>query len=309
MANTQRTLKDRLFCSLFGNSARKALALELYNALNGTQYTNPEDIQINTIGDVVYMGMRNDVSFLLANDLNMYEQQSTWNPNMPLRCFLYTAHAIERYLHDTGKDKKIYGANMVYIPTPKLVVLYNIDESKNSVPVQDQVLKFSDCFMSPKSGDVEVTVHAYNINPGNWLPSRCIPLNDYSSFVDSYRKFAKDANTDEERVRAANAAIDQLPYGRVREYISSQRSEVIDMLLTEYNEAEVMEAIKEEAREEGKAQGLAQGIEEGVATGRTQGETRLVALISAMTKGGDAAYVTQVSDPAFREEMYKKYNL
>lgn len=163
--------------------------------------------------------------------------------------------------------------------------------------------------MSPKSGDVETTVHAYNINPGNWLPSRCIPLNDYSSFVDSYRKFAKDANTDEERVRAANAAIDQLPYGRVREYISSQRSEVIDMLLTEYNEAEVMEAIKEEAREEGKAQGLAQGIEEGVATGRTQGETRLVALISAMTKGGDAAYVTQVSDPAFREKMYKKYNL
>lgn len=81
------------------------------------------------------------------------------------------------------------------------------------------------------------------------------------------------------------------------------------MLLTEYNEAEVMGVIKEEAREEGKAQGLAQGIEEGVATGRTQGETRLVALISAMTKGGDAAYVTQVSDPAFREEMYKKYNL
>lgn len=58
-----------------------------------------------------------------------------------------------------------------------------------------------------------------------------------------------------------------------------------------------MEAIKEEAREEG------------VATGRTQGETRLAALISAMTKGGDAAYVAKVSDPAFREEMYKRYNL
>lgn len=69
------------------------------------------------------------------------------------------------------------------------------------------------------------------------------------------------------------------------------------MLLTEYNEAEVMEAIKEEAREEG------------VATGRTQSETRLVALISAMAKGSDAAYATKVSDPAFREEMYKKYNL
>lgn len=155
--------------------------------------------------------------------------------------------------------------------------------------------------MSPKSGDVETTVHAYNINPGNWLPSRCIPLNDYSSFVDNYRRFAKDANTDEERVRAANAAIDQLPNGQVREYISSQKSEVIDMLLTEYDAQKTMDTIARNEHRLGKAEGKAEG--------RVEGETRLAALISAMANGSDAAYVAKVSDPAFREEMYKKYNL
>ena len=82
------------------------------------------------------------------------------------------------------------------------------------------------------------------------------------------------------------------------------------MLLTEYNEADVMEAIKEEAREEGKAQGLAQGIEEGVATGRTQGETKLADLIAIMSAQGDFAGISRIAtDPSFREEMYKKYSI
>ena len=78
-----RRYKDRLFYALFGSEERKRLTLELYNAINQTDYDNPDDLQLNTIEDVVYMGMKNDVSFLLASDLNMYEQQSTWNPNMP----------------------------------------------------------------------------------------------------------------------------------------------------------------------------------------------------------------------------------
>lgn len=70
------------------------------------------------------------------------------------------------------------------------------------------------------------------------------------------------------------------------------------MLLTEYNEAEVMEAIKEEAREEG------------VATGRTQGETKLADLIAIMSAKGDFAGISRIAtDPSFREEMYKKHGI
>ena len=78
-----RRYKDRLFYALFGSEERKRLTLELYNAINQTDYDNPDDLQLNTIEDVVYMGMKNDVSFLLASDLNMYEQQSTWTPTCP----------------------------------------------------------------------------------------------------------------------------------------------------------------------------------------------------------------------------------
>ncbi len=117
--------KDRLFKALFGSEERKDLTLELYNAINHTNYSNPDDLQINTIEDVVYMGMKNDVSFLLASDLNMYEQQSTWNPNMPLRCFFYSAHALEKYIHDTDQAAQMFLSTLVKVPTPKLVVLYN----------------------------------------------------------------------------------------------------------------------------------------------------------------------------------------
>ena len=104
MAKVNFHYKDRLFSTLFGNDQRKGLTLSLYNSLNHTHYTNVDDLRINTIDDVVYMGMKNDVSFLLANDLNLYEQQSTWNPNMPLREFCYAEHVIEAYLKETGLD-------------------------------------------------------------------------------------------------------------------------------------------------------------------------------------------------------------
>lgn len=50
---------------------------------------------INTIEDVVYMGMKNDLSILVSEiislyrTLELYEQQSSYNPNMPVREFMY----------------------------------------------------------------------------------------------------------------------------------------------------------------------------------------------------------------------------
>ena len=275
MANIMRTCKDRLFCALFGSKERKNLTLELYNALNGTSYTNAEDIQINTIEDVVYFGMRNDVSFLLANEINLYEQQSTWSPNVPLRAFCYVEHVVESYLYGTGKNNEVYGNKLVKIPTPKIVVLYNVDESNDKSIVTDHEMRLSDAFETP-GGDVEVIVHAYNINTGNHLPSICTPLNDYSSLVGMYRKNARKAKTKEERIAAADAALNALPDGEVKSYILSQRSEVIDMLLTEYDEKKVMECLKQEARDEGLAEGLAKGKAEGIAEGTTMAIINLV---------------------------------
>ena len=78
--DAQRDYKDRLFKFIFGNPENKAWTLSLYNAINGTGYSNPEDIQFNTISDAVYMRMKNDVSFIVAHEMNLWEHQSSYNP-------------------------------------------------------------------------------------------------------------------------------------------------------------------------------------------------------------------------------------
>ena len=86
MTKVKRNFKDSLFRLVFHG---KEELLSLYNAVNGSSYTNADDLEINTLEDVVYMGMKNDVSFLFAHYLNLYEAQSTSNPNMPLRGTIY----------------------------------------------------------------------------------------------------------------------------------------------------------------------------------------------------------------------------
>ena len=96
--NAQREFRDRLFKFIFGNPEHKEWTLQLYNAMNGSRHTDPDDIQLNTISDILYLGMKNDVSFLVDDTLSFYEQQTTVNPNMPMRYFIYAAMVYEKYI-------------------------------------------------------------------------------------------------------------------------------------------------------------------------------------------------------------------
>ena len=125
--------------------------------------------------------------------------------------------------------------SLVKAQTPKSVVLYNSFKKTG-----DTILKLSDSYEHP-GGDLEAVVHVYNINPGHELPGLCRPLSDYSSFVSDYRKLVPSLGSKE----AADKALERLPEGEVKNYIQSQKGEVIDMLLTEYNEEEVWKAIRE----------------------------------------------------------------
>lgn len=94
-----RKYKDRLFRFVFRD---KKDLLELYNAINGTDYHDAEELEVNTLEDVLYLGMKNDMSFLLDTSMSLYEHQSTWNENMPLRGLLYFAELYQRYLEENG---------------------------------------------------------------------------------------------------------------------------------------------------------------------------------------------------------------
>ena len=166
----------------------------------------------------------------------------------------------------------------------------------------DTVLSLSDCFENPR-GDIDVIVHVYNINPGHRLPGCCRPLEDYSRFVSAYR----DRITSVGAEQAANEALDSLPEGEVKDYILSQKGEVIDMLLTEYDEEETLKVVAEDARAEGEAIGMAKGE----AIGVTKGEDRLASLVSSMVQSGadQEAILKASTDPEYRKEMYARYHI
>ena len=169
-----KKVKDRLFAFIFGSEEHKDWILSLYNAINGTEYTDTDEIEINIMSDMIYMGMKNDVSFIIHNDISIYEQQSTYNPNMPVREMMYLSDLYAKYIKRTRQN--MYGEKLMSLPVPKLVTFYN---GKKDVP--DKLLKLSDSFTKSDAGDksdVEVTVHLINIShdKNNELLLACKPL-------------------------------------------------------------------------------------------------------------------------------------
>ena len=137
-----REYKDRLFKAIFGRDSEqsKRWRLDLYNALNGTSYTDPDALSLTTIENVIYITMKNDISFLIGSQMNLFEQQSSFNPNMPLRGLMYFAQLYQMYL--SRQEKDLFGTTLVKIPTPSFIVFYNGDRKLPDVSYQ----KLSDAF-------------------------------------------------------------------------------------------------------------------------------------------------------------------
>ena len=250
MATINDKHKDRLFSFLFGQKGNKEWTLSLYNAVNQTNYTNPDDIEFTTIEDTLYMGTKNDLSFMLCQVMNVYEQQSTYNPNMPVRQLMYTAKLYDKYIKLKGDN--LYGKKLLALPVPKLVTFYNGTEGEDS-----QILRLSDAFpeeAKDMESDIEVRVRMININYGKnkSLLDACRPLKEYAWLIEQIRKNRKHMAIGD----AVDKAIGDMPEGFViRSLLIGHKAEVKDMCITEYNEAETMQMFREEGREEGRTEG------------------------------------------------------
>ena len=225
--------KDRVFKFLFGNPVNKAWTLALYNAVNGSNYTNPEDIEFNTIEDAVYLGMKNDVSFIIVDELNLWEHQSSYNPNMPMRFFLYAAKLYEKYI--VSSDYYPYSSMLQSAPCPKCICFYNGTANQP----ERKVLKLSDAFGG--EGDIEVCVTMLNINYGKnkALMEACAPLNEYAWLVDSIRRYQRELKDLE---AAVDAALEEMPDEfMIKKFLLLNKAEVKGMFLTEYDQEKVLE--------------------------------------------------------------------
>ena len=249
--------KDRLFCLLFGNEAYKENILSLYNALCHTSYTNTEDIQIYTIDDVIYIKMKNDVSVLLDSFLYLWEQQSTFNPNMPIRGFMYFGKMYDRYI--TENNLNIYGKTLIKLPTPRYTVLYNgVDEQPDF-----KQLKLSDSFINPdNSGDFEWTANMVNLNDGknDDLLNNCQPLKEYMTLINQIRKNSK--------IMEFECAVDVsvtycIKHDVLKTFLLKHRAEVKDVCLTEYEEKTFVDGIRAEGRAEGRLEEIFDSVQSG----------------------------------------------
>ncbi len=250
-----REYKDRLFSFIFGREENKAWTLSLYNALNETDYTDVNAIEITTMSDTVYMGMRNDVSCIVSDTVSLYEQQSTYNPNMPVRQLMYLGRQYDKYIEDT--EQNIYGSRQLRLPIPKLVTFYNGTDD-----IEDRILRLSDSFTgNADQSDVHVNVRLININSGTnrKILESCRPLGEYSWFVDTIRKKISTENTTMED--AVYSTISEMPKEyQIKKFLMKNRAEVKNMCLTEYDEAKTMEMFKRDAREEGQEYKLVEQI-------------------------------------------------
>ncbi len=240
-----RNSKDRLFCFIFGRMENRAWTLSLYNAMNGTSYEDPDEIEITTMEDAVYMGMKDDTSFIIRSSLSLYEQQSSYNPNMPVRQLMYLGRLFDKYIRKTKQNP--YGTKLMTLPVPRLVTFYNGERD-----IEDTVLRLSDSFpegCNPAESDVEVRVHLINIRPehNKDLLNGCKILFEYSWFVEEVRNNRKTLENDE----AVDKAIKDMPNDyEIKTFLLANQAEVKSMCLTEYDEAETMEMFKEEGRTE-----------------------------------------------------------
>ena len=157
MPATNRNYKDTIFRMLF--SDRKNL-LSLYNAVNQSNYKNPEDLEIVTLENAIYMGIKNDLAFIMDTNLYLYEHQSTYNPNMPLRDLFYICSEYQKLV-----DKKsLFSSTLQKIPAPNFIEFYN-----GSTVISDCTeLRLSSAFEcltgEPK---LELIVTVLNVNEGH----------------------------------------------------------------------------------------------------------------------------------------------
>jgi len=257
-----RKYKDTVFRLLF-NSDKGAL-LDLYNALNHSNYSDPDELIVNTLDTAIYMGMHNDLSFILDTHLNIYEHQSSRCPNIPLRCLFYVGKLYAQLID----EDQLYNEKRIKIPTPHFVVFYNgVDE----LP-EEMTYKLSEMYeQKTDNPELELTIKVLNINHGmnQSLMRGCKMLNDYSIYVSKEREFYEEYGSHEKAViRAIDYCIEN---DILRDFLLKERKAVYMYSLSEYNQTAHLKAVRQESFEDGKEQGIAIGEERGIAIGRDDG--------------------------------------
>ncbi len=283
LKSVKRDYKSRLFAMIF--SEKKEL-LGLYNAVSGREYLDPEELTITTLDNAIYMSMKNDVSFIIGMRLALYEHQSTYNPNMPLRFLFYVADLYSALTDESN----LFGAKRVHIQSPKFIVFYNgVEERKDR-----EIMRLSESYeIMDEPISLELIAEMININKGHneELMDSCKTLRDYAEYIYRVRKYAEKKSIEEAVEQAIRECIDE---NILKEFLEKNRAEAMAVSIYEYNEAEHMRMEREDS----------------YSSGYGEGQEKILQLIQRMAETGMVEAVPRLAtDKIFLEEMMMKYDL
>ncbi|MDR1089324.1 MAG: hypothetical protein LBL23_08665 [Coriobacteriales bacterium] len=242
----QRQYKSNLFADYLSEKER---LIEVYNALSGENYPFDTKISYETLDNVLFGGPYNDIAFTIAGRyVILAEHQSTVSSNLPLRLMLYLARIYEAMV----PSEELYRRRLYRVPTPEFIVVYNGRE-----PCPDkQVLRLSDAFIAQeKSPALELVATVYNVAEGHSreVLAKSRALSDYSVFVSMVENYrAGGLSLDEAITKAIQECKKR---GIMEAYLESRGSEVLTMLVAEWNWDDAIRVAREEEREIGFAEG------------------------------------------------------
>ncbi len=256
MSRMNREYKSSIFTLLFSD---KEKLMSLFSAISGEQIDSPDEITINTLTDEngykngIFTKMKNDLSFIIHDTQNMYEHQSTWSDNMPVRMLLYYAELLKK----KHPLRSLYKSSSVNLATPTFIVFYNGESRKDAF--EEMTLNLSSHFLrKEKKPSIELTVKVYNINEGHnkELMEACKTLSEYATFVEMSRNALKGARTADEKTRAMNEVLDKcVEQGILADFIREHKEVILMSNVLEFDEKLWEEAIREESFEDGFDQG------------------------------------------------------
>ncbi len=209
------------------------------------------------------MGMKNDVSFLLAETLSIYEHQSTLNPNLPARDLIYFGMVLGKYVEDEKNRINLYSSTQQSLPVPKLVCFYNGEDTAE----ERSTLELASAFPTDADADITVRVTMLNINHGKniALMESCQALKEYSWFIKRIREYKNEGFSVEESV---DLTLNEIPQDALlKPILTDNRAEVKRMCITEYDEEKHMRMEREEHEKIGREEGMKEGMKEGIKVG------------------------------------------
>ena len=265
--HVNRTYRSTVFIMLF---EEKENLLELYNAMSGKHYTDPELLEVNTLESAIYMSIKNDVSFLMDGRLSLYEHQSTYSPNLPLRFLFY----ISNLYSGMTRNENLYGTRAVQIPIPEFIIFYNGEEERP----ERETLRLSDLYTfrgedgRTEESDYRLELKAELLNicgdNNKALKDACRTLREYAIFTDKMRTYAKTMDIEAAAERTIEECIRE---NVLREFLEKHRSEVVKVSIFEYDQEKHLRQEREQAWEEGREAGIAEGKAAGIAEGKAAG--------------------------------------